>query len=248
MNTSSFKINALLLSNLLCWGILTIILFSGFDNKKRKRFSEIDAEKINILGVNGKPIMVLSNKQHIPGPSINGKTYPREFADGREHFSGIIFFNEDGDEVGGLIYTGIKKDSGYYAMEHLSFDQWKQNQVVAMQYIDNGKSRRAGVRIWDRPTNVSMDQLFDRFMTRNRLEKGSPAFDSITREIKASSDRGDNGVERLFIGSQDQVAQIQLRDNQGRIRARLYVNELGEGQLDFLDEKGKLIGKVPAKN
>src|SRR5882672_7722000 len=162
-------------------GLLNVfILLSSFSDKSQKKsFEEIDAQRINIMGENNKPVMVLSNNRLIPGPSINGKTYPREFADGRENFSGIIFFNQYGDEVGGLIYNGFKKDSGYSASEHFSFDQWNQNQVVALQYLDNGKSRRAGLRVYDRPTNVTLDETFDRFKKRNETPKNTAAYDSI---------------------------------------------------------------------
>ncbi len=222
------------------------LLFSAFINKNGKeKFEEIDAERINIVGADGKPVMALSNKRLIPGVSMNGKTYPKEFSDGRETYSGIIFFNEEGDEVGGLIYNGWpKKDSGHFAIEHLSFDQWKQNQVVAMQYIDNGRSRRAGLRVWDRPTNVTMDEIFDRFMERNKLPRNSPAYDSIAREIEASRLRGDNGVERMFIGSLNEEAQIQLKDKKGNLRAKLYVDQDGEARLDFMDEQGKVIKSI----
>ena len=221
------------------------ILFSAFEDKtKIKRFEEIDAERINIIGTNGKPVMSLSNKRLIPGPSMNGKTYPKEYADGRQFFSGIIFFNEQGDEVGGLIYAGITKDSGYYAMEHLSFDQWKQNQVVAMQYIDNGKSKRAGLRVWDRP-KVPLDEIFDRYVAKNAVQKNTAAYDSVMREIKASEARGDNGVERMFIGSQDEVAQIQLRDKKGVVRAKLYVDKDGNAKLDFMDATGHVTKTFP---
>ncbi|HVS92575.1 MAG TPA: hypothetical protein VHE59_11110 [Mucilaginibacter sp.] len=214
------------------------ILFCAFDDHvKVKHFEEIDVERINIVGTNGKPVMVLSNKRLIPGPSMNGKTYPREYADGRQYFSGLIFFNEQGDEVGGLIYAGIPKDSGYYAMEHLSFDQWKQNQVVALQYIDNGKSKRAGLRIYDRP-NVPLDQIFDRYVLKNSLQKNTPVYDSVMYEIKASQARGDNGMERMFLGSQDGEAQLQLRDKLGIIRGKLYVDANGQAKLEFLDAAG----------
>jgi hypothetical protein len=52
---------------------------------------EINAERINIVDSNGKVLMALSNSRLIPGPSIDGKTYPREYADGRQFFSGIFF-------------------------------------------------------------------------------------------------------------------------------------------------------------
>jgi hypothetical protein len=224
-------------------------LFIGFADKKNKmKAEEINAERINIVDSNGKVLMALSNSRLIPGPSINGKTYPREYADGRQFFSGIIFYNPQGDEVGGLIYTGFPKDSGYYAMEHLSFDQWKQNQVVALQYIDNGKTQRAGLRIYDRPKNVSLDEIFDRFKTRNALPRNSQAYDSIMKEIKTSAERGDNGVERMFIGSIDQEAQIQFRDKKGHPRLKLFVDDDGEAKIVFLDEQGNILKTFSANN
>ena len=240
------QVNALKLC-VVCLILMNLMmLFSSFADKTKKvSFEEIDAQRINIIGTTGKPVMSISNRRLIPGPSMNGKIYPKEYADSRELFSGIIFFNEQGDEVGGLIYNGFPKDSGYYAMEHLSFDQWKHNQVVAMQYIDNGKSRRAGLRVWDRPTNASLDQIFDRFKARNGVSKSSAAYDSITNEIKASAGRGDNGVERMFIGSQDEVAQVQLRDKQGRVRARFFVDKSGEARLEFFDSTGSVKNTFP---
>lgn len=127
------QIRLLMLCNIASWGLLALLVFTGFAYQTRTRFTEIDAERLNIIGTNGKPVLVLANRRLIPGPSMNGKDYPRSLADGRELLSGMIFFNEQGDEVGGLIYNGITKASGYSALGHLSFDQWKQNQVVALQ-------------------------------------------------------------------------------------------------------------------
>src|SRR5689334_7653580 len=104
------QIRLLLISNLIAWSMIIVIVLSGFIAGKHEKFREIDAERINIVGENGKPVMVLANKKQIPGPSMNGKDYPREISDGREFMSGIIFFNDQGDEVGGLVYNGIKKD------------------------------------------------------------------------------------------------------------------------------------------
>ena len=49
----------------------------------------------------------------------------------RERPPGIIFFNEEQDEVGGLVYGGNKKDGAGMA---LSLDQFKNDQVVQVQY------------------------------------------------------------------------------------------------------------------
>ena len=175
---------------------------------------------------------------------MNGKSYPRALADGRDLLSGMIFFNEEGDEVGGLIYNGIKKQSGYSSVGHLSFDQWKQNQVVALQYLDNGNSRRAGLRVWDRSSDVSFDKQLDRslrFMQSTGQER-----DTVRAEIDAARARGELGTERLFVGSQDGTSHIELRDKQGRVRARLYVDAKDVARLEFLDTDGKVIAGYPS--
>ena len=241
------QVKGLRLLVLILVALNAFLILSAFGDKlKTEKFSEIDVERINILGTNGKPVMVISNNQKIPGVSMNGKTYPKEFSDGRERYSGIIFFNEQGDEVGGLLYNGFPlKDSGYFAIEHLSFDQWKQNQVVAIQYIDNGKIRRSGLRVWDRPSTVTMDEIFDRFVTRNKLPKNSSSYDSITKIIQASNARGDNGVERMFVGSLNEEAQIQLKDKKGNTRAKLYIDKDGDARLEFLNENGTVKKTFP---
>ncbi len=240
------RINLLTLSNIASWGLIALLAVTGFSFQKGNKFTEIDAERINIVGTNGKPVLVLANRRLIPGPSMNGKDYPRSLADGRDLLSGMIFFNEQGDEVGGLIYNGIKKENGYSSLGHLSFDQWKQNQVVALQYLDNGNSRRAGLRVWDRPTDVSLDQTLDRSL--RLLQSTGSERDAIRTEIDAARASGEFGKERLFVGSQDQTAQIQLRDKQERVRVRLYVDSKDVARLEFLDEKGQVVASYPSTN
>lgn len=218
----------------------TAFIFFAFNkNAVKERFEQIDVERINIIGENDKPVMAITNKRLIPGVAVNGKTYPLSFSDGRGDYSGIIFYNEQGDEVGGLVFNGWPKDdSTYFAIEHLSFDQWKQNQVVAMQYLDNGYSRRAGLRVWDRSTEVTTDQLWDLHVARNAAPKNSRLYDSLNNEIRAYRERRENGVERMFVGSKNNVAQIQLRDTKGNIRIKIYVDENDQAKLEFLDESG----------
>jgi len=236
---------------LLKLGIVFLVLINGFliltafnNQQQKKVFQEIDVERINVIGPNKKPVMVISNNKLIPGPTINGKTYPRELADGRENLNGIIFFNQYGDEVGGLLYNGFQKDSGYSALEHFSFDQWKQNQVLALQYIDNGKTKRTGLRIYDRPTNVTLDKMFDLLKKRNETARNTPAFDSLNKEINAANTRGESGAERMFIGSLDETAQIQLKDKSGKVRIKIYVDNDGEPKIEFLDAGGKIVNQL----
>src|SRR5262245_61701123 len=92
MNNLRGRMRILMMSNIASWGLVVLLTLTGFTEKARTRFAEIDVERVNIIGADGKPALVLSNRRLIPGPSINGKDYPRALADGREVLSGMIFF------------------------------------------------------------------------------------------------------------------------------------------------------------
>ncbi len=247
MKNNTFQ-KFLIVSNIALLSFVVFIGINGFrKDDNHARFTEIDAERINIIGENGKPVLVLTNKNHIPGPSMNGKSYSPDIIDGRKYFAGLLFFSEAGDEVGGLIYSGIKKsDAGYSQVAHLSFDQWKQNQVVALDYNDNGKNRYSGLRVWDRPTNISMSTQLDLLESMVAHKTEPLKVDSIRKLLVDAQNSGDNGVERLFIGSKDEVAQIQLKDKKGVVKARLFIdNATNAAKLEFYDESGKVINAFP---
>ncbi|MBK8496859.1 MAG: hypothetical protein IPL50_19095 [Chitinophagaceae bacterium] len=247
MKQHPYFVRFLIASNIILISFVAFIFLTGFDkNDKLKDFKEINVERINVIGTTGKPVLVISNRRLMPGPTINGKTYDRDVIDGREYMSGMIFFNELGDEVGGIQYAGIKKDAtGYSAVGHLSFDQWNQNQVMALDYNDKSGNRYAGMRIWDRPTNASFDYMLDLMAAIKEADGNKPRLDSLYKLWNEAKARGENGVERMFIGSKNEVAQIQLKDKQGNVRARLYVDEHGDAKMEFLDEKAGTIAVFP---
>ena len=155
----------------------------------------------------------------------------------------MLFFNEAGDEVGGLIYKGgpgAPTDSNR-AFGHLSLDQWKSNQVVVLQYLDNGTNRSAGLRIWDRPTGerAALLPVLERQM--NASPRG-PVRDSLIREYVRLE-----GSLRAFIGSANRVAALELGDVNGRVRIRLSVDTAGTARLAFLDTLGRVTAAYPTQ-
>src|SRR5574342_688365 len=85
------------------------------------RFTEIDVERINIVEPDGKLRMVLSNRPRSIGPIYKGEPfgYP---GGGRP---GIIFFNDEGTENGGLTFAGRRgADGKFQAASGFSFDQF----------------------------------------------------------------------------------------------------------------------------
>jgi len=209
---------------------------------------ELSLERLNIVGANGKPVLVLADRERIPGPTFGGKEYPRAMAEGRELLSGMIFFNEAGDEVGGLLFNGFEKGEGatdYGALGHLSFDQWKQNQVLALQYNDHGTSRRAGLAVWDRPVGLPLEREFER---RAAIEGATgERLAELRVEEEAARAAGSQGAQRLFVGSRDEMPQLELRDSQGRVRARIYVDSGDAPHLDFLDGQGAVVATYPPR-
>src|ERR1700754_311492 len=153
MNQNSFLVRALIASNVLLLGCVTFFLVSSFAKKDDDRKTkEITVERINIVNADGTPVMVIANKQRIAAPVMGGKTYPVEVSGGRELMAGMIFFNETGDEMGGLVFNSFKMANGRTAgIGHLSFDRFNDNQVISLEYSENKSGVRSGLTFYDRP-------------------------------------------------------------------------------------------------
>ncbi len=115
------------------------------------------------------------------------------------------------------------------------------NQVLALTYADDGGERTAGFRVWDRP-RVPLEQ---QFAAAERLSAASGAErDSLRREANAARERV-AGTQRIFVGSSARTASVELRDPNGRVRARLAVDSTGRAFLQFLDEQGHVSAAYP---
>ena len=130
--------------------LLGLLAFAGFNQANQKiKFTEIDVERINIVEKDGKLKMVISNgeRQH-PGV-IDGRTLSRTRP------PGMLFFNDKGDECGGLSFNGNEKDGNASAGALLAFDRFRQDQTVAIQYGESNGQYSAGLRVWDNPQRRS---------------------------------------------------------------------------------------------
>lgn len=52
-------------------------------------------------------------------------------------------------------------------------------------------------------------------------------------------------AQRIFVGSDEDTAMVRMRDRAGRDRIRMSVNPQGVAQLEFLDESGKVVDRLP---
>lgn len=202
---------------------------------ERVRFEEIDVERINVIEPDGTPRLILSNSSRSPDVVINGDTLGNNA--GRR--PGIILYNDQGDETGGLIFGSHVDENGQYsAGGQLSFDQYDQDQVVALRYIDRNGSRFAGLTVWDRP-KAPLPEIARRYEAMHAMPEGE-----VKETLRDSLDA--LSPVRVFVGrSTGASAVLRLQDAGGRTRIRMEVDSLGNPRLDFLDENGRVTHSFP---
>lgn len=211
-------------------GILAIAAFTRATDKPR--FKEIDVERINVIEADGRVRMTISNSELSPGWVFRGKLYP-----GRPKQAGMIFYNDEGEENGGLIFGGKKVDGKVQSFGHLSFDQYDQDQDMALEYSEGNGKRGTGIGFYDRPDTPIME-LVDRQKAIAKQPDG-PAKDSAMKALRAGY------ANRLFVGRDEQKTSIvQLSDASNRPRLRLSVDSAGSAVIEFLDENGKVTKRV----
>ena len=245
MHLSPRIVSLLIATNLATLGaFLSLILSSS--TPRRTSFEEINAERINVVSPAGRTVIAISNKERIAAPVLDGKTYPVTVSEGREHMAGMIFFNQEGDEMGGLVFNSFKLPNGKIAgIGHLSFDRYSDNQVVALQYKENARTVLAGLTFYDRPADGSFKKSLD-LVEEARDPSTTPArLAEIKQVFSEIESKGGLGVERVFIGSKNQSPQLVLKDTSGLVRARLMVDANNDAKLEFLDDTGKVTAQFP---
>lgn len=209
-------------------------------DRKITSFDEINVHRINIIEPDGKPRVIISNRARMAGLYWGGKEYQHHNRDE----GGFLFFNDDGDEVGGLIFSNRKQGDQYSAGTRLLFDQYKQDQTLGLIYAEEDGHREAGMRVWDRPDKSMLPaiELSDKL--------GRATSDAEREQLKAEMKKleGDyrgGTAERFYAGKQLGDAVVKLADKQGRPRLLLKVNGAGESSIEFLDESGKVVRRIP---
>ena len=96
--------------------------------------------------------MVISNHARLPGVIVKGKEQPR--VDRPQ--AGMIFYNDEGSENGGLIFGGRKKENGQIVDSggSLSFDKYGGNQIVQLADVDDSTDRFAGLAVSDNSRRI----------------------------------------------------------------------------------------------
>lgn len=162
---------------------LIVLLLTAFQSEKKQRFGEIDVERINIVEPDGRVDMVITDKANFPPPVWKGKPMDvgRQGESG-QGLPGIIFYNGEGTEDGGLVFNGATRDGKYEAGAALNFDQYDQDQVVDIGYDDNNGERSAGLHVWERPNSPLIDLV--RKQQSIQGMPNSPEKDAVSKQFQ----------------------------------------------------------------
>jgi len=226
-------------------GVLTIVfavvVFCGAAALSNPTLGIITARRINIVEPDGTLRLTISNRADFPGAWNRGKEYPRP---DRTEAAGLLFMSEEGTEQGGLIWGASQQPDGTVQNHvHLSFDQYEENQVFAIDAGQSGKDKFSEITMLDQG-NFPIDEK--RKANREIQTLPSDKQDAAWSQFFATH-RSD--VKRVNLGrSEDGSVGLRLRDENGKVRLILAVQPNGQPVFQFLDDRGKTVREITPAN
>jgi hypothetical protein len=192
---------------------------------------EITVERINIVEKDGKIRMVLSNRARQHPGRMDNQDLPK-----RDRPAGLLFFNDEGDECGGLGYNGGKKEAAMF----MTMDQYKNDQIMVWSY-DQVNTPRKKVKSYGFTLNDRDDlplskqiQYFDSLKTL----KDTAAYNAGVKHYKAAG----HLAQRMFLGkSKSGEVGLFLADKKGHPRIKIFVNNENQPVIQTLDEQGNVV-------
>ena len=218
--------------------LIAVLCTSAFRQEKKAVFDQISVGRMDVVDADGKLRMVISNKDRMHPGMMDGKLIDRP-----RPVAGMLFFNEEGDEVGGLTFTGRRVDGRGRANAGIMFDQFKQDQTIGISYSETDGRRTAGLQVWDRP-DTNLGELIGKLNAANALK------DAAEREKAIAAARAGAGSapRRVFVGKlPDRSATIALSDINGKPRLTMTVGPDGSPRIELLDADGKVTARLPEK-
>ena len=217
--------------------VLAVLATAAFRQAAPQKFEHITVQRLDVVDANGTLRMVISNKDRMHPGQMDGKVIDRP-----RPVAGLLFFNEEGDEVGGLTFTGREVNGVRQANAGLMFDQFKQDQTIGFSYSEGGGRRSAGFQVWDR-SDTRLGELIEKLNAANKIEDRAER-DKAIAAVRAAAPPG---PRRVFVGKNgERAATVSLADANGKPRLTLTVDAAGNPRIEFLDEAGKVVSKLPA--
>jgi hypothetical protein len=195
-----------------------------------ERFDELTVRRLRVVDASGATRLILTGKP-IPEGTIAGKLMPRP--GGPRQDAGMIFYNDNGDEQGGLTHWGHDGEQG----ATLTFDAWQQDQALELQHSSSPSGSDSYIAGNELPKEsllvAATDYARDVAAARTDEER-----DAVRRRYRAA---GRFGQQRWQIGNRAGISELRLNDANGRPRLRLQVAANGDASVAFLDASGTVV-------
>jgi hypothetical protein len=236
MKTTEQKVNFLMTYAITSTLLLSFIVLNSFKSKENTtKFDEIEVKKITVLGEDNLPRMVLSNETRQHSGRINGKEMEK-----RERPSGIIFFNNQGDECGGIVHQTKIQDGKILSGMSFTMDNYNDDQVIQIlndEYYADGKAYiQRGININQYPVGSNLEERNKKIAEINKIA------DKNERNQKMNELWEKEGsVNRLFIGrTKGNSSGLFLSGPDGKPKMMIYVDEKGNPKITTMNEKGEM--------
>lgn len=209
--------------------LLGVMALTAFQPSPRTmRLDELTVGHIKVVDSTGRVRVELA-----------GSFLPR-----RTELAGLLFHNQDGGEAGGLVYRGVRAGGGRVAAGGtLTMDQYNEDQVVVLQYTQDGMNKQQGLVISDRPDTLG-PALRNLYHVLDTFPSG-PRRDSVQRALLAQVPVEQLPARRVFVGRDTtRAAVLSLADRRGTPRLRLLVDSVGRASILFLDAQGRVLRTI----
>src|SRR6201996_3550517 len=127
--------------------VLLGVVLVGAKKPVNPEFDEVHVHRIDVVEPDGTLRMVISNHNKLPPVIIKGKEQPA--AGEARPQAGMLFYNDEGTENGGLIFGGRKNEKGEVVDSggSLSFDKYGAGQILELAGVDDKDNRFAGLAV-----------------------------------------------------------------------------------------------------
>jgi hypothetical protein len=204
---------------------------------------ELDVHRLNVIEPDGKPRLILSSRARLPGAWARGVEYPHP---GRNIGGGLVFFNDDGTEAGGLAYRTVQRGGVTDNSAIFTMDQYEQNELLSLTYGRDHGQRVAGLTVLDDHPDKSIVPLLQTYAELTHAPAGEAHQQLQQRFDQQVKDSIDVERTRVFVGKRGDDAQLVLGDKQGKPRIVLKVDGQGEPTIELLDATGAVKKRITA--
>jgi hypothetical protein len=218
-------------------GVASLALIGAAAAVRSASFDVLTVHRINVVDANGTLRLAVFNKDTEPDVIVAGHTLKGRKG-GKK--AGILFYNDRGDEQGGLGYSGDIVAGHAVQGGLFSFDQFRQNDVLDLYFSQDGANIETGLGL-SQNTLKPITAFIPAYEAMLKLPPGA-ARDKAMRDLRRA---GLGPKLRFFAGLHDGDSRIALSDKNGRARLVMKVTPDGTASLQILDAGGKVTATFP---